>query len=219
MQASGRPNSDRASEPAVHAHVKRAGTPAGIAATPSCERAHHSLGVNSSTRARNVPSPATAADRDVRHVGIARPGRRLGEPRRDVRVRVASGTECGTPSGSRCGSTSRPFEAGIGLRPVLKKYDVDAIAFDQPLPFGLRSDRRGWKGAREIAGVRWFRRNARIVQNDRLDAEQRTRMEGIIEYRDDHATLVDSTAVETHLDAGPRLRRRSTRARMRVIDE
>jgi hypothetical protein len=105
------------------------------------------------------------------------------------------------------------------LAPGLQEIsDIDALAFDQPLPLVFALIGVGWKGACEPLELRWLRCNARIVQNDRLHAEQRARMKGIIEYRDRDATLVDPTAVETHPHAGPRLRRRSTRARMRVTD-
>ena len=91
------------------------------------------------------------------------------------------------------------FETRDRLAPGLQEIgDVDALPLDQPLPLVVALVGVGREGAREPLDLRGLGRIARVMQDDRLDAEQRARMKGVIEYRDRDAALVDPAAVETH---------------------
>ena len=133
---------------------------------------------------------------DVRHMGIAAPGHGVGQPFRDIGVSRAVRRENlkdhmhDGPAGGR--------KAPVLTHELEKIDEVELLSLHCPLHFLLRSISEGRKLLGEAHHMGRVRRVSRVIENDRIDAQKRAGIAGIVEHRDGGAPLRDASGIETN---------------------
>ena len=133
---------------------------------------------------------------DVGNGGVAPARHRVRQRLRNVGVGIAVRIEefehfvDGGPARARNARIAPPGFQEIG--------DVDRFALDQALHLVLGLIAEGWEGFREAREMSRVGSDARIVQDDRLDPQQRAGVMGVVEQGYGDAALVDPPALEAY---------------------